>query len=368
MIILHEINQLEMGGAERVVAGIIRHDKENQHVIYSYKDGPMRKVFEEIGARVIVDDGETTEDVNPNIIHIHTGGDASVMASCVKNSIPTIETVHSPVVSAVRDQWIEFRVGVSNVVTKMNRKCRTIYNGVDIDRLEKEPKNFDNIKTTIIDHETGKENNVYMTFRENHDIPQNAFVVGRLGRIGFDKCMEEFLIACWLAQKTGLINDMHVVIVGDEAKNSVGHLAKMKVAAASLPLKNVHFVPAIECAGWAYQSMDLFLYPSPSEGFGLVFFEAMACGVPVLTWKTDLTSELLLGAAWLSNEQNSRCLADDLVYLALNKNIRDQLAAEGQKLALSTFTEERMSGEYQKLYAEIAKKRHFYPEAIAENV
>lgn len=368
MIILHEINQLEMGGAERVIAGIIRHDKENQHVIYAYKDGPMRKIFEEIGARVIVDDGETTQDVDPQIVHVHTGGDVSVMASCVKNSIPTIETVHSPVVSAVRDQWIECRVGVSNVVTKMNRKCRTIYNGIDIERLEKMPEGA--IKSIGLNAEgaliPGSE--VYQSLRDKLKIPSDAFVVGRLGRIGFDKCMEEFLIACWLAQKTGLIKDMHVVIVGDEAKNSVGHLAKMKVAAASLPLENVHFVPATECAGWAYQSMDVFLYPSPSEGFGLVFFEAMACGVPVLTWRTDLTSELLLGAAWLSKEQNSKCLADDLVYLALNKNIRDQFAAEGQKLALSTFTEERMSVEYKKLYQQIVNARNVPVGAEASNV
>lgn len=350
MKILHEINQLEMGGAERVIAGICRHDKTNSHSVYAYKDGPMRKVFEDLGVEVIVDDKETTKNVDAHIIHIHTGGDVSRIATAVQNTIPTIETVHSPIVSAVRDAFVHCRVGVSNLVTKMNRKCQTIYNGVDITRLEKMPKSEVKSMACTPSGDPIPGSELYASLREKLGIPNDAFVVGRLGRIGYDKCVEEFLLACWIAKRSGLVDNMHVVIVGDDAANSIGHLAKMKVTAASLPLENVHFVPATEYAGWAYQSMDVFMYPSPTEGFGLVFFEAMACQVPVLTWRTDLTAELLTGAAVLSNQQTARALADDLVYLALNPAIRKEIGIEGQRLALSSFTEERMSNEYQKLY------------------
>jgi len=339
MKILHELNQLDKGGAERVVEGIIKHDKKNQHTVYSYKEGPMREILEAAGATVIVEkEGGETLNVNCDILHIHTGGEISRMAEQVQNAIPTVETVHSPIVSAVRDEFVMRRVGVSDQVTKYNRKCKTIYNGISFERLEKSP-GADSL------HQ-GK------TVREFLGIPADAFVVGRLGRVGSDKCVEEFLLACWKVQESGLVNNMHVLIVGDDAKNSPGHLAKMKVMAASLPLLNVHWLPAVEEIGWALEGMSLFLYPSPTEGFGLVFLEAQAAGVPVLTWGTPLTREILLGSAWLSREETIQELADDVLYLHRNPSIREAFQDMGLKNALG-FTEELMSKNYQSLYAEI---------------
>lgn len=349
MIIMHELNQLEKGGAERVVLGIIKNDRKNSHIVYSYKDGPMRELLEAVGAKVIVENPETTENLDADIIHLHTGGDASRLANAVKGQLPTIETVHSPVASAVRDQFVLLRVGVSNQVTKLNRKCRTIYNGVDFDRLSRHPEGE---AARIHNEQNPGSFMVLKSFREVHGIPADAFVVGRLGRIGTDKCLEQFLVTCKKVQDNALCQDMHVLIVGDEAAGSIGYLAKMKVAAASLPLKNVHWIPSTEFVGWAMDAMDVFLYPSPTEGFGLVFLEAMACGVPVLTWETDLTRELLLGAAALTKEKTIAALAEELIYLSLNPGIRKSLGSEGQRCA-EGFTDEAMSLAYQKLYDEI---------------
>jgi phosphatidyl-myo-inositol dimannoside synthase len=42
-----------------------------------------------------------------------------------------------------------------------------------------------------------------------------------------------------------------------------------------------------------YRLADVFIMPSEGEGFGLVFLEAMACGVPVVASKTDGGREAL---------------------------------------------------------------------------
>lgn len=343
MKILHELNQLEMGGVERVVAGIIKHDRLNSHSVYSYKDGPMKEILQKAGAEVHIE-GEDTIETDAEIIHIHTGGDPSLVASCTKGQILTVETVHSPVVSAVRDEWIHARVGVSNQVTKLNRKCRTIYNGVDTQRLD---------TALMVAVEGSIATSISGTFRTAHGIPQDAFVVGRLGRLGFDKCLEEWMVACWKFQKSNLCPNPHFVIVGDEASNARGYLSKLKIAAASFPLKNVHFIPALEAIGWALEAMDIFMYPSPTEGFGLAYMEAMACGIPALLWENSLTKEIALGAAWLA-KPTVKDLAESLIYLFINKEIREQFAEEGQKHVLNEFTEEIMSANYQRLYAEVA--------------
>lgn len=333
MRILHELNQLEMGGAERVVLGIIKHDKKNSHIVYTYKDGPMRGPLEAAGARVIVNDSKNSEpeNVDVDLIHIHTGGGESMIAGSVMGGIPTIETVHSPVVSRVRDAWVTQRVGVSNVVTKMNRKCRTIYNGIDLERLENE-----------LTPDAAK---------ERLGIPADSFVVGRLGRLGTDKGVEEFLVACWHIQMQ-MGDRVHFLISGGEAKNSPGYLGKIKIMAASFPIKNVHFVDETEDVAPVYTAMDCFLYPSKTEGFGLVFCEAMACGVPVVTWKNDLTFELFAGCAMLV-APGIRSLVKGVISFMNSNLLREALADEGQRTVVNYYSAERMSLDYQALYESI---------------
>lgn len=347
MVILHELNQLEMGGAERVVLGIIKHDKKNKHVVFSYKDGPMRKPLEEAGATIQID-SEAEVNIDCDIVHIHTGGASSHIASILKGEFLTIETVHSPVVSGVRDSFVHQRIGVTNKVSKMNRKCKTIYNGVDIDRLCKRTE-WEKMHPTTVDsfdkvHE--------VSLRDVLGIPRDALVIGRLGRLGYDKNVEEFMIACWKFQKEN--PDCHILIVGDEAKTAGGYLAKIKVSCASLPLKNVHFLPAMEEVGLAYEAMDIFLYPSQTEGFGLVYAEAMACGVPLVTWKNEVTEELFTGHAILT-EPTIEGLVKGLNLLK-DPDIRDEFGEIGHLLIRSEFTDEIMSENYQKLYVETAQK------------
>jgi len=335
MKILHELNQLEKGGAERVVAGIIKHDEVNEHLVYTYKDGPMRPILEAAGATVLIENDET-ENVDCDIIHIHTGGAESVLANMVKNQIPTVETVHSPVVSAVRDEYVVERVGVSNQVTILNRKCRRIYNGVDVDRLNRLSED---------------------DAREELGIPDNAQVIGRLGRIGTDKYVEEFLLACKAYQDN---HDCYILIVGDEAATEKGYLGIIKVMAASLPLKNVIFVPATEDVGKYYRTMDVFLYPSPTEGFGLVFFEAMASGVPVITYKNPLTREMLTGAALLV-ENNIPALANGLENILFHGEITDELIEAGLDIVNDMFTAQEMSLKYQEFYNGIYARSYDEP-------
>lgn len=343
MRILHELNQLDKGGAERVVLGIIKHDKQNRHIIYTYKDGPMRPLFEAAGAEIIIEDRKKENNLEIDLIHLHTGGDESHLARSVRGQLTTIETVHSPVVSAVRDEWIHQRIGVSNVVSKMNRKCITIYNGVDVDRLEKR-------------YQIGPEDqSTDFSFRAQVGIPGDAFVVGRLGRLGLDKCVEEWLVACKKFQDSNLCSNPHFLIVGDEASNAKGYLAKLKIMAASLPLRNVHFVPAVEAVGWAFEAMDVFMYPSPTEGFGLAYMEAMACGIPTILWDNELTRELALGGAWLC-QPTVKELFESLLYFWLNPSIRQQFGENGQKAVLADFTEAIMSKNYQDLYKKFEVK------------
>jgi glycosyltransferase involved in cell wall biosynthesis len=75
-----------------------------------------------------------------------------------------------------------------------------------------------------------------------------------------------------------------------------GDLARLQALTAELGVGDAvrfcGFVPDAELPGY-YRMADVFAMPSRAEGFGIVFLEAMACGVPVIGGDEDGTRDAL---------------------------------------------------------------------------
>lgn len=327
MKIVHELNQLDFGGVERVIKNIIKYDKKNEHTIVAYKDGKFRPELEKVGAKIILLEKETDQaDLSADIVHVHTGGSESRMALEVGKELKVIETIHSPVRSAMTNEYIYQRVGVSNAVSELNHNCITIKNGLDFEEFQ---------PTKTIDQ-----------IRAIHGIPEGIPIVGRLGRLGKDKGLEEWILACSYLQQEGY--EFIPMIVGGQARDAYTYQAKLKLMCASLPLRNVVWVGnQTETANY-YQIMDVFLYPSPTEGFGLVFAEAMYAGAVVVGWDTKVTKELFGGYAILT-EKTIPALVQGLKK-ALTTEVQDALSGISRDFIESEYNAERMSLEYQELY------------------
>lgn len=325
MEIVHEINQLDFGGAERIIRNIVKFDSKNKHTVVAYKDGPFRKSLEDAGARVIVATVEEPE-IDADIIHVHSGGAVSVMATQLGKAFPVVETIHSPIRSPMGQDIIRRRVGVCNAVTEMNDNCETILNGIDCE--SNVTRDRDDVRSSL-------------------GINPDALVVGRLGRIGQDKGLEDWLLTCYRLQKLGY--DFIPVIVGGEASGLNGaYIGRLKLMAASLPVKNIVWVGHKEDVHNYLQIMDIFLYPSPTEGFGLVFAEAMLNNCTVVTYKTPVTEELLSGYAILTEKSIDGLVAG--MKKALNPDMRDAYAGIVSNFVQSEYSAERMSLDYQELY------------------
>jgi glycosyltransferase involved in cell wall biosynthesis len=334
MEIVHELNQLEYGGVERVIENIIRYDDKNSHTIAAYQDGPFKSVLEEAGAKVVLLSEEDV-DLAADVIHVHSGGAKSPLAYDIKGKFPVIETIHSPVRSANSDKVITQRIGVSKTVSNLNKACATIYNGIDI-----------------------KDNDIYSEmYPEVNSIPAHVlgelnkanFIIGRLGRIGKDKGLEEWLLTCYYLQQIGY--NFTPLIIGGEALDSEGYIGKLKLMAKSLPVKNIIFAGPSLVPGDYYPYIDIFLYPSATEGFGLVIAEALLNSRCVVTYNTEVNMELFGGYACFSKlDEGVPGLVKSVEKCINEVQYRNELEGLGHDFIASEYQVETMVKEYQEHY------------------
>jgi glycosyltransferase involved in cell wall biosynthesis len=88
------------------------------------------------------------------------------------------------------------------------------------------------------------------------------------------------------------------------------------------------YVTAQQLAGWYARAMIL-AFPSLDEGFGIPILEAMAAGLPVVTSNRSALVEVAGRAALLVNPESIDELAQALVRVAKNEDLRQDLAHKG---------------------------------------
>lgn len=78
-----------------------------------------------------------------------------------------------------------------------------------------------------------------------------------------------------------------------------------------------------------YSMSRMFLFPSLAEGFGMPVIEAMACGTPVITSHTTSLPEIAGDAAWFVNPYNPGEIAEALLLLEKETELRKEKIQRG---------------------------------------
>lgn len=137
-------------------------------------------------------------------------------------------------------------------------------------------------------------------FRKRNQIPENAFVVGYVGRLAVEKNLD-FLVHC-LVRAVKEDPMIHVVIVGGGPSQPM--IEEAFTAAGQRDRLHLSGVLYDEDLIDAYYAMDVFAFTSLSETQGMVLVEAMAAGVPVIALDAtgvrdvieDMTNGRLIGS------------------------------------------------------------------------
>ena len=102
-------------------------------------------------------------------------------------------------------------------------------------------------------------------------------------------------------------------------------------------------------ARW-YGRSDIFALFSQYEAFGLVYFEAMLCGMPVLTHEVGANRELLTHGATVVSRFDTNAAVAEMVRMVNEPEYRRRLGEEGREYASSEFTWEAVAEKYLALY------------------
>ena len=210
-------------------------------------------------------------------------------------------------------------------------KFQVIFNGVDIEAYE---------------------NGIHGTVkRKDLNIPEDAFVVGMVGRISPQKAPDIFIkMAKHVKDK---VSNAHFIIVGNGDQE-----AEIQKYA-----KDNNFLDSLHITGWVDNPMsyvelfDVACLLSRWEGFGLVLPEYMMARKPIVASRVDAIPNIICdGENGLLVEMDDVVGASTAVLkLYLNNNLKSKLIDEGLKTVYKKFDVQRMTRETEKLFEEVTR-------------
>lgn len=210
-------------------------------------------------------------------------------------------------------------------------KLQVIFNGVDIEAYE---------------------NGIHGTVKRNNlNIPEDAFVVGMVGRMSPQKAPDVFIKMA--KQVKDKVPNAHFIIVGNG--NQEAEIRKYA--------EDNGFLDRLHITGWVDNPMsyvelfDVACLLSRWEGFGLALPEYMMAGKPIVASRVDAIPNIIRnGENGLLVEVDDVAGASEAVLQIYQEDgLKDNLVAQGLEDVHSRFDVRRVSEEHEKLFRNIVK-------------
>jgi glycosyltransferase involved in cell wall biosynthesis len=178
---------------------------------------------------------------------------------------------------------------------------------------------------------------------------KTRFTVLFVGRLHPKKGLELLIDAVAAMRADGLVVD--VLVAGSSGEPDYALSLERRVAVLELQtqIRFLGFVSGPTKTS-LYQCADLVATPSSQENFGYVQVEALACGTPVLTSKTDFSAELEASGGAEVVERDARSFATAISSLCADAARRRVMSELGRSWALATFGGDAASERFVSLY------------------
>lgn len=289
------------------------------------------------------------------IIHAHFSRDLwtivpALSFSKIGRKIPLLLTKHIGTGKPKRDplhRWlyrhVHFLIAISEVIRQnliathpiSSEKVGVIHHGVD-------PEQFSLAK--ISDR----------TLRQELGFSHEDVVVGMVGRLQISKGYLEFLEMA--ARLRRLRPNTKFLIVGEatrgEPRDAEIILQKRKALQLEETVKFLGFRKDVTVV---LAAMDIFVFPSHAEAFGLALIEAMAAGKAVIASNNDGVLDIVqdVQTGILIPPRNVEALVQACLRLLEDESLRRKMGEAGRKLALQKFSVQRMLDQIESTYYQL---------------
>ncbi len=209
-----------------------------------------------------------------------------------------------------------------------------LHNGVNTNAFDPEKFNGENI-------------------RREFNISPNEILIGMIARFTPGKGHEEFLESAKIISRK--FHNVKFLIVGEPSLGEDAYAAKIKSLAENLELnKKVIFTGFRSDVANVLSAIDIFIFPSHSEAFGIALVEAMSMQKPVVCSRADGTLDICIDneTGLFFEKGNYIDLATKTELLLNDKSLREKLSNNARKRAVEKFDIEvltdKVIGFYQK--------------------
>ena len=204
------------------------------------------------------------------------------------------------------------------------RKLKVIYNGIDIEEIEK----------------------TFPMSRTQLGIPKDAFVVGMVGRLSKQKAPDIFVKAAKLI-KEKMPNAFFLMVGDGELRDKIEDLINQYNLSSSFLI-----------TGWVdnpttyMKIMDVGMLLSRWEGFGLVLPEYMACGVPIIATSVDAIPDIIRDGVngMLVDKDNIQLIAKIIKKMVIDTRFKQDMIKNEQHVVEEKYNAKRVGYETNSMY------------------
>lgn len=188
--------------------------------------------------------------------------------------------------------------------------------------------------------------------REGLGIPEDAFVVGTIGRLTTQKAPDVFVKVAKIVKER--IPEAFFIMVGDDIGD--GHFKEE----TENWIKDAGLIDSFLITGWVDDPLnymgvfDVGLLLSRWEGFGLVLPEYMYMGKPIVATRTDAIPYVVGNAGLLCEIDDYKHAAELVVQLNVDNELRRQVIDKGYR-RVKMFNIQRTVDEHVKLLECVSK-------------
>ena len=319
-------------------------------IIHPIKNGKILNPFSLAGVASIIRSGSY------DVIHSHASKDLWLIVPALqilKSKIPLVFTKHVGSYIIKKDflhnkiySRVNIAIAISSVIknnliettTLTEDKIKIIFNGVDLEKFNPENANRNKLRKEL-------------------NIAENEILIGMTGRFSRGKGHEEFLFAA--NQLSKKFSYLKFVFVGEASHGEDEYANSVKQLALNYQLKNVYFTGFRSDIPDVLAAMDIFVFPSHSESFGIALIEAMAMFKPSVCSNSEGVLDIAVDneTSYLFKVKDGNDLAKNLGQLILDPEKRKTFGNNARKRVTEFFNLENVTDQIINVYSKLIEDR-----------